>query len=146
RSRRQRSFKTEREARVFEAALTYFQERPRRSQPRFGTWPVAKIDHESIQLWVNDMSAAGLSPRTVRWTHSILKMSLDYAADAGQLSAKNPAEPSKFPPTRHAPHTYLTTAEVAALTVVCGSPGRHRRTAGLHRRRNPHRRTHGPEC
>jgi len=32
-----------------------------RIQPRFGNWPIAKIDHESIQRWVNEMSASGLS-------------------------------------------------------------------------------------
>jgi Phage integrase, N-terminal SAM-like domain len=70
-----------------------------RIQPRFGNWPIAKIDHESIQRWVNEMSASGLSPRTVRWTHTVLKMSLDYAVDDGRLIAKNPATRTKFPPT-----------------------------------------------
>ena len=79
-----------------------------RIQPRFGTWPIAKIDHESIQLWVNEMSASGLSPRTVRWTHSVLKMTLDYAVDDGRLIAKNPATRTKFPPMRRTTHTYLT--------------------------------------
>jgi integrase len=162
RSRRQKSFKTEREARRFEATLitksaggevvdpragrmtlatvyrSWIASRPDlspkvhrgytdnwrlRVEPRFGAWPVAKINHESIQLWVNDMSASGLSPRTVRWTHSVLKMCLDYAADGGQLNGKNPAGRSKFPPMRQTPHIYLTTAEVAALTLACGSQG-----------------------
>jgi hypothetical protein len=53
-----------------------------RIEPRFGDWPIGRIDHDSIQLWVNKMSAAGLSPRTVRWTHTVLKMTLDHASDA----------------------------------------------------------------
>jgi integrase len=32
---------------------------------RFGNWPIARMDHESTQRWVNEMSASGLSPRTV---------------------------------------------------------------------------------
>ena len=162
RSKRRKSFKTEREARLFEATIltkradgdvvdpragrvtlatvyrSWIASRPDlspkvrrgymdnwrlRVDPRFGSWPVAGINHEEIQTWVNDMSEAGLSPRTVRWTHSVLKMCLDRAADDGQLAGKNPAARSKFPPLRHTPHTYLTTAEVAALTLACGAQG-----------------------
>jgi len=94
-----------------------------RIQPRFGNWPIAKIDHESIQRWVNEMSASGLSPRTVRWTHTVLKMTLDYAVDDGRLIAKNPATRTKFPPMRQTTHIYLTAREVAELTDACGSQG-----------------------
>lgn len=160
RSKRYKTFKTEREARVFEATIVtrsaigealdphagrvtlttvcrrWLASRPDlspkvrrgyednwrlRIQPRFGRWPVAKIDHESIQHWVNEMSQSGLSPRTVRWVHSVLKMCLDHAVEAGQLPARNPAARTKFPPLRTTLHTYLTTAEVAALTLACGA-------------------------
>src|ERR1700759_721691 len=76
-----------------------------RIQPRFGKWPIAKIDNNSIQRWINEMSAAGLSPGTVRWTHTVLKMSLDYAIDDVRLIAKNPAARPKFPPMRRTTHT-----------------------------------------
>jgi integrase-like protein len=33
-----------------------------RIQPRFCNWPIAKIDHESIQRWVNEMSAFRAQP------------------------------------------------------------------------------------
>jgi integrase len=72
---------------------------------------------------VNDMSAAGLSPRTVRWTHTVLKMTLDHASDAGHLIAKKPGSRTKFPPMRDTTHTYLTAAEVAVLARVCGDQG-----------------------
>ncbi len=81
----------------------------------FGGWQIGKIDHDSIQSWVNDMTTAGLGPRTVRWTHSVLKMTLDYAADAGRLIGRNPALRTKFPPIRPTTHIYLSAAEVAAL-------------------------------
>lgn len=94
-----------------------------RIQPQFGNWPIAKIDHESIQKWVNEMSASGLSPRTVRWTHTVPKMSLDYAVDDGRLIAKNPASRTKFPPMRPTTHVYLTAREVAELSEVSGTQG-----------------------
>jgi integrase len=94
-----------------------------RIEPRFGGWHVTKIDHQSIQAWVNEMSASGLSPRTVRWVHSVLKMTLDFAIDEGQLLSRNPATRTKFPPPRQTAHTYLTTTEVAALAAACGAQG-----------------------
>jgi len=59
----------------------------------------------------------------VRWVHSVLKMTLDYAIDKGQLLSRNPAARTEFPPLRAANHTYLTTSEVAALAVACGRQG-----------------------
>ena len=94
-----------------------------RIEPRFGNWPIARIDHDSIQLWVNEMSASGLSPRTVRWSHTVLKMTLDYAVDDGRLIEKNPATRTKFPPMRRTTHIYLTAREVAVLSDVCGAQG-----------------------
>lgn len=162
RTKRRKTFNTEREARVFEATLVtrsaageivdpragritlstvyklWIASRPDlspkvrrgyqdnwrlRIEPKFGDWPVGKIDHESIQKWVNDLTELGLGPRTVRWIHSVLKMTLDYASDSGQLVGRNPATRTKFPPMRATTHTYLTTAEVAALTLACGRQG-----------------------
>lgn len=162
RSKRRKSFKTEREARIFEASIltrsaagelvdpragratlaTVYQSwivsRPDLSPkvrrgyednwrlricPRFGSWSVSKIDHHSIQKWVNEMTESGLSPRTVRWVHSVLKMCLDHAAEDLLLVSRNPAARTKFPPPRLTAHTYLTAAEVAALTLACGAQG-----------------------
>ncbi len=162
RTKRRKTFKTEREARVFEATVITrtasgdivdpragrvtltrvykswiasridlspkvrrgYQDNWRlRVEPQFGGWSVSKIDHASIQSWVNQMVEDGLSPRTVRWVHSVLKMCLDHAIDNGQLITRNPATRTKFPPMRSTTHTYLTAAEVAALTLACGRQG-----------------------
>jgi integrase len=162
RSKRSKTFTSEREARVFEASLVtkfaagdivdpragrvtlaavyrtwlasrvdlspkvrrgYQDNWRNRIEPRFGGWHVASIDHQSIQAWVNEMAESGLSPRTVRWVHSVLKMSLDYAIDDGLLPSRNPAARTKFPPQRYTSHTYLSTAEVAALARACGAQG-----------------------
>jgi integrase len=162
RTKRRKTFKSEREARVFEASIvtrtasgevvdpragrillatvyrSWLASRPdlspkvrrgyednwrSRIDPRFGSWHVSAIDHQAIQGWVNEMSESGLGPRTVRWVHSVLKMTLDYAIDEGQLLSRNPAARTKFPPLRQASHAYLTTSEVAALADACGSQG-----------------------
>jgi integrase len=162
RTKRSKTFKTEREARVFEASLVtkfaagdivdphagrvtlatvyrswlmsrldlspkvrrgYEDNWRNRIEPRFGEWHVARIDHQAIQTWVNEMAGSGLSPRTLRWIHSVLKMSLDYAIDEGLLPSRNPAARTKFPPQRPTSHTYLTTGEVAALAHLCGGQG-----------------------
>ena len=162
RAKRSKTFKSEREARVFEASLVtkfaagdivdpragrvtlaavyrawlasrvdlspkvrrgYQDNWRNRIEPRFGGWHVASIDHQSIQAWVNEMAESGLSPRTVRWVHAVLKMSLDYAIDDGLLPSRNPAARTKFPPQRYTSHTYLSTGEVAALARVCGAQG-----------------------
>lgn len=162
RSKRRKSFKTEREARIFEASIltrsaagelvdpragratlasvyqSWIASRPDLSPkvrrgyednwrlricPRFGAWSISKIDHQSIQNWVNEMTESGLSPRTVRWVHSVLKMCLDHAAEDLLLVSRNPAARTKFPPPQLTAHTYLTAAEVAALTLACGAQG-----------------------
>src|SRR5258708_37534379 len=122
RSKRRKSFKTEREARVFEAAIVtksvsgdvvdpragritlatvyqswlasrldlspkvrrgYEDNWRNRIEPKFGSWHVARIDHQSIQNWVNEMVESGLGPRTVRWVQSGLRKLPDYAMAAG---------------------------------------------------------------
>jgi integrase len=162
RTKRSNTFKSEREARVFEASLVtkfaagdIMDPRPgritlaavyrswlasrldlspkvrrgyqdnwrNRIESRFGEWHAARIDHHAIQTWVNEMAESGLSPRTVRWVHSVLKMSLDYAIDDGLLPSRNPAARTKFPPRRHTSHIYLSTREVAALALPCGPQG-----------------------
>lgn len=69
------------------------------------------------------MAASGRSPCTVRWVHSVLKMTLGYAIEDGQLLSRNPASRTKFPPVRTTTHTSLTTSEVAALAAACGQQG-----------------------
>jgi integrase len=90
-----------------------------RIEPRFGNWPIGRISREAVQEWVNEMTAAGLGPRTVRWTHSVLRMTLDHAISDNRLLGKNPAANVRFPPMRHTSHVYLTAVEVAKLAELC---------------------------
>lgn len=90
-----------------------------RIEPKFGNWPIGRIMRENVQEWVNDMTAAGLGPRTVRWTHSVLRMTLDHAITDKRLRGKNPASNVRFPAMGETSHVYLTAVEVAKLAELC---------------------------
>ena len=90
-----------------------------RIEPKFGNWPIGRILRENVQEWVNEMTAAGLGPRTVRWTHSVLRMTLDHAITDKKLRGKNPASNVRFPAMGETSHVYLTAVEVAKLAELC---------------------------
>jgi integrase len=90
-----------------------------RIEPKFGNWPIGRILRDSVQEWVNDMTAAGLGPRTVRWTHSVLRMTLDQAIADNKLRGKNPASNVRFPAMGDTTHVYLTAVEVGKLAELC---------------------------
>lgn len=58
----------------------------------------------------------------MRWTHSVLKMTLDRAVER-PAPRQEPASRTKFPPMRQATHVYLTVGEVATLAQTCGAQG-----------------------
>jgi integrase len=90
-----------------------------RIEPKFGSWPIGRILRENVQDWINEMTAAGLGPRTVRWTHSVLRMTLDHAITDKRLRGKNPASSVRFPAMGETSHVYLTAVEVAKLAELC---------------------------
>jgi integrase len=83
-----------------------------RIEPKFGNWPIGRILRENVQEWVNEMTAAGLGPRTVRWTHSVLRMTLDHAIADRKLRGKNPASNVRFPAMGETSHVHLTGLKV----------------------------------
>jgi hypothetical protein len=80
-----------------------------RVEPKFGNWPIGRILRENVQEWVNEMTTAGLGPRTVRWTPSVLRMTLDHAiADKklrGTCSSVLPPRGSTVSPSSRAERT-----------------------------------------
>jgi integrase len=90
-----------------------------RIEPKFGNWPIGRILRENVQEWVNEMTAEGLGPRTVRWTHGVLRMTLDHAITDRKLRGKNPASSVRFPAMGETSHVYLTAVEVAKLAELC---------------------------
>jgi len=84
-------------------------------QPTLGKTPVAKIKTIDVQGIYNGMKARGLSPRTIRYAHSVLHSALDQAVD-WRLIRRNPTQGVKLPkpkPTRKI--RYLQGDEVAAF-------------------------------
>lgn len=66
--------------------------------PRWGDWPLAKIDHSAVQAWVTALGA-DLSPATVRECLRILRLIL-VAAVRDRLIAFDPGEGVKTPRRR----------------------------------------------
>jgi len=62
----------------------------RRVIPAIGHMRLAALTTTDVQRLYNDMSAAGLSPRSVRYVHSILHSALEHAVRSN-LIARNPA-------------------------------------------------------
>ncbi len=90
-----------------------------RIEPKFGNWPIGRIWRENLQEWVNGMTAAGLGPRTVRWTHSVLRMTLDHAITDKKLRGKNPTSNVRFPAMGETSLVYLAAVEVTKLAELC---------------------------
>jgi hypothetical protein len=68
--------------------------------PRWGDWPLANIDHLSVQQWVAEL-AARRKPATVVAAHSVLSMILDTAVRAKVISV-NPCDGVRVPRRRAA--------------------------------------------
>jgi hypothetical protein len=68
-----------------------------RIEPKFGNWPIGRILRENVQEWVDEMTTAGLGPRTVRWTHSVLRMTLHHAIADRKLRGKKPCRAGAVP-------------------------------------------------
>jgi hypothetical protein len=66
-----------------------------------------------------DGAATGLSPRTVRLSHTVVRQSLEQARRWG-LIARNPAVDASPPPQKHAEVTPPSVAQVRALIDAAG--------------------------
>jgi integrase len=85
-----------------------------RVQPQFGTWPINRIGHSDIAVWVQAMQARGDKPDSIRYAHRVLSLLLDLAVRDRRLhrnDAKDVALP-KVPPARK---RFLTVQQVHDL-------------------------------
>ena len=92
--------------------------------PKWGGVELAKVSHSDVQAWVAEMSAAGLSPASVRKTYRVLSMVLASAVKDGRLN-RNPADGVSLPRVTKAERRYLTHEEVAALADACAASQSH---------------------
>jgi len=81
-------------------------------KPVLGSTMLHKIRPEQIQKLYNDMQDRGLSPRTVRYAHTILKNALDQAVKWGKIY-RNPAELVDLPRQKKKEMKCLTPEQAA---------------------------------
>ena len=79
--------------------------------------PLSAVTHDDVSSWVQQMSASGAAPSTVRQAHRVLSLVLDRAVRQGRLT-QNPALKVPLPSARRAEPRFLTMAESSR------SPGR----------------------
>lgn len=115
-------------------------------RPRWGTTPLARIDAEDVQAWVNDLSAQ-MAPASVAKVYGLLRSSLLVAVRYKRL-AVTPCVGVELPHVPPSDERFLTRGEVdlalhhirplyakVASIVLVGTGMRYGEVAGLHRHR-----------
>lgn len=82
--------------------------------PTFASAPVGKIDRGAVQRWVNQLTADGLAPGTVRNAYACLRNALNTAVRYGWIRA-NPCATIDLPRQRREEMLFLTAEEVRLL-------------------------------
>jgi integrase len=89
--------------------------------PTFGEKPVAAIKQSSVRAFLNDMTASGAQPGTVRNAYRALSPILALAVTDGYIRS-NPCNGVKLPKAAREEMVFLTESEVAALATAITSP------------------------
>lgn len=82
--------------------------------PRWGSTPVAGIEHTSVQTWVSELHAVGKSATTIKRAFGILSSILDDAVRDRRILA-NPCKDVKTPRKVPREHTYLSHDQLHTL-------------------------------
>ncbi len=85
--------------------------------PRFGAIRLDRIDSLSIEGWLADLKASGLSASRIRQAHNVLSQILKTAVQARYLPS-NPAEGLDLPRKPRREQLFLTPSEVDRLAEV----------------------------
>jgi integrase len=85
-------------------------------KPKWGATPLARVNHEDIQLWLSQL---GQSAASVRKVHRILSQILDFAVKSGRL-VRNPAKGVDLPRVKAKPKRFLTHEQVAIMAREVG--------------------------
>lgn len=83
-------------------------------KPKFGSHKVAKLSRMDVQRWINDLSDAGLSPKTVRNYYSVLRQIMEYAIDMGIID-ETPCTHIRLPKKDRKEAKYYELADVQKL-------------------------------
>ena len=87
--------------------------------PRFGKERLDRIDPVSLQEWVADLVAEGLSPSRIQQAHRVLSQILKAAVRSRYLAA-NPAVGTSLPRHARREQLFITPEEVDRLAVTVG--------------------------
>jgi integrase len=82
--------------------------------PRWGSTPLARIEHLEVCAWIAEVHAAGKAPATVHKVHQLLSKMLAAAVRGGLIPA-NPCEGVSLPKIERKEQLFLEPAEVATL-------------------------------
>lgn len=82
--------------------------------PRVGHHKLKALRQPHVDAMLRDMTAAGLSARTVQYARAILRAALTYAIRAGMVE-RNAAQYSKPPARQTSERAYLTAAQAKTL-------------------------------
>jgi integrase len=85
-----------------------------RVQPQFGNWPISRIGHSDIAVWVQTMQARGDKPDSIRYAHRVLSLLLDLAVRDRRLH-RNDAKDVSLPKVPPARKRFLTVQQVHDL-------------------------------
>jgi integrase len=93
--------------------------------PQWGTWPLAKIDHLSVQTWVTELGTRR-SPATVVEAHRLASAVLKSAIQ-NKLITTNPCEGIRLPRRRKQDHDDRVIDRNDVITrLLPATPGRYR--------------------
>ena len=92
--------------------------------PRWGSWPLPKIDHLDVQQWVAELGRR-LAPASVRECYRVLSLVLRSAVQA-RLLASNPCDGVRLPPKRRQDDPVTLTREEVTGKLLPEIPGRYR--------------------
>jgi integrase len=79
-------------------------------KPTIGHLPLTAVTEATISRWVNDLKAAGNSPKTIANKHALIASALKSAVRAGKISS-NPCEHTRLPRRDNDEMIFLEPAE-----------------------------------
>ena len=80
--------------------------------------PLSQVGHSDVSAWVQNLSASGLAPATIRYAHRVLSLALAAAVKDGRM-VRNVAEGVPLPRVVRKKKRFLTHEQVAQLAEAC---------------------------